>query len=324
MYVCSIISGGASAPRQMALQTALDQEVASYRASTYSDNTKKSYSTHMKKYFKFCESLGRQPVPASPEHIAQYAAYLARSMKPSSVRQYLNIIRILHLESSLPNPMKDCWYVKSTLVGIDRVLGDPVQRRTPVTPELLLKMYCHLDPHANVQDSMFWAAAVLMFFGILRKSNLMPETVKSFEPKKQFVRSDFKFNSDGAILVNVKYSKTNNQFNKRSFDLKLLPFCHVLAPTAALSAAFDLAPLPPSSPAFVITESGIPMTGKVFNGMFKDMVKKIGLNPSTYSSHSFHRGGAAWALRCGIPGEVVQQMGDWQSDCYKQYLDQLP
>ena len=306
----------------MGLQAALENEVAAYRTLTYADNTKKSYSTHLKQYFKFCTMIGRPPVPAPQEMIAQYAAFLARRLKPVSVRQYMNIIRLLHLEASLPNPMQDNWYIRTTLTGIERMHGVPVKRRTPVTPQLLMDMSRLLNLSV-LYDGMFWAASLLMFYGLLRKSNLFPNDKKGFDGKKQFMRSDFATKADGSIIVNVKYSKTN-QFQKRPFELSLLPFNHLLSPGAAVNHAFRVCRLPPDAPAFVSCELGTPMTGSNFNTTLKQLVKRMGLDPSTYSSHSFRRGGASWALRCGIPGEIVQQLGDWQSDCYKQYLDQLP
>lgn len=306
----------------MELQDELEAEVASYRAATYSNSTKRSYSTHMKRYFDFCAQVGKPPVPASPKTIAQYAAYLARSIISSSVRQYMNIIRLLHLEAGLPNPMADNWYIRSTLTGIDRLIGKPATRRTPVHPTLLMSV-CHYLDMSVIVDSMFWAASLLMFHGLLRKGNLFPDTMKQFDGKKQFTRSDFMAKSDGAVIVNVKYSKTN-QFHKKQFELKLLPFQHVLSPTVALLHAFRQCPLPADAPAFVISSEGSPMTGKVFNEKFKKLVASVGLDNSTFSSHSFRRGGACWALQCGVPGEIVQQLGDWKSDCYKQYLDQLP
>lgn len=66
------------------------------------------------------------------------------------------------------------------------------------------------------------------------------------------------------------------------------------------------------------------MTGKAFNKTFKDLVKLCKLNPQNYASHSFWRGSATWALQCGVPGEIVQQMGDWKSSAYLAYLDQMP
>lgn len=306
----------------MALETDLMKEVSGFRAATFSVNTRKSYSTHMKKYLEFCEMINRPPVPASSTMIAKYAAYLARSLKPASVRQYINIIRVLHLEEGLSNPLDGNWYVKSTLKGIDRLLGEPTKRKSPVTPEILWKIKSRLSL-TDVSDCMFWAACMLMFFGLLRKSNLMPNSVNQFDAKKQFVRSDFTALGDVAIVVNVKYSKTN-QFNKRPFELKLLSSSHPLCPVAAIHSAFSLFPSPKDSPAFVASHLGLPLTGNLFNKKFKSLIEEVNEDSSRFSSHSFRRGGASWALQCGVPGEVVQQLGDWRSESYKDYLDELP
>ena len=298
------------------------KEVASFRAATYSACTKKSYGTHLKRYLEFCELVNKPPVPATPQLIAQFAAYLARTIKPASVRQYLNIVRILHLDSGLKNPMEDNWFIQSTLKGIDRLLGTPVNRKAPISPDVLVMIKSQLDL-SNIQDSMFWAACLLMFFGLLRKSNLFPNVATQFNGEKQFIRSDFSALSDGSIMVSVKYSKTN-QFHNRVFEVKLLCFDHVLSPVPAIHHAFRLCPLPKNAPAFVSCPTGKAMTGNEFNMKLKQLLFIGGQDPSRFSSHSFRRGGACWALQCGVPGEVIQQFGDWKSDAYKDYLDQIP
>ena len=53
--------------------------------------------------------MGYTSVPVQPDHLLQYAAFLARSLKAGSVRSYLNIIDILHKEFGLPNPLLDKW-----------------------------------------------------------------------------------------------------------------------------------------------------------------------------------------------------------------------
>ena len=55
------------------------------------------------------------PVPANEKTIAMYAACLARRLRPASVRQYLNIVRVMHLEAGLSNPLKDSWFISSAL-----------------------------------------------------------------------------------------------------------------------------------------------------------------------------------------------------------------
>ena len=112
------------------LETALQAEVARYRGKplltilnelTHPTGTLSSASAQS------CVP----PVPANEKTIAMYAAYLARRLRPASVRQYLNIVRVMHLEAGLSNPLKDSWFISSTLKGIDRVKGTAVNRKKP-------------------------------------------------------------------------------------------------------------------------------------------------------------------------------------------------
>ena len=293
-----------------------------YRAATFAENTKRTYNSQISSYLVFCDKMGCPPVPASPEFVSEYAAYLARRLTVSSIHQYLNVVRLLHLESNFDNPCSNNWLLKSTLLGIKRIKGAPIRRKAPVTPSLLMCMYKYLD-FTSIVHSMFWAGALVMFFGTFRKSNLFPEVPVRFSCHKQFVRSDFIACDDGTILLNVKYSKTI-QFKQCSYRVKLFKCSHMLCPVTAVLHAFSLCSLPGKAPAFVVNSSGAPMCSRMFNTLFKILVQKCGKSPSEYSSHSFRRGSATWALQCGIPGEVIQQMGDWKSSCYKQYLDQVP
>ena len=47
----------------------------------------------------------------------------------------------------------------------------------------------------------------------------------------------------------------------------------------------------------------------------------LGYPDKEYSGHSFRRGGATWAMHIGLPGEVIQVLGDWQSNVYQRYTD---
>lgn len=305
----------------MELRTKLTEEVAAFRAAAFADNTKKTYRSQLKSYYKFCQEAGLVPVPMSHEVITWYAAYLARRLKPSSIKQYLNVVRLIHLDCGYDNPCKDNWPLKTTLTGIERILGNPTNRKTPVTPTLLLQIQRCLGN--NVKDRMFWAAALVMFFGTFRKSNLLPDSVEHFNPEKQFVRADIGVLADGSLELSVKWSKTN-QFKRYSYVKKLYRINHSLCPASAVDSAFQSTPLPTDAPAFVIDRAGTPMTGKWFNQKFKGVIKLCGLDPKHFASHSFRRGSASWALQCGVPGEIVQHMGDWKSLAYLSYVDQLP
>lgn len=258
-------------------------------------------------------------MPATDNVIATYAAYLARRLSASSIPQYLNVVRLLHVEAKVDNPCQS-WTVKSTVRGIARLLGNPANRKTPVLPQLLLDMYKSLyllDP----LDAMFWAASLVLFFGTFRKSNLFPDNASPSE--RHFKRSDFVLLSNGCMMLKVKWSKTI-QCQERSFEVLLPKIDHLLCPVQAVTHAFALVPLPCSSPAFVQDLAGTPLTGALFNKMFKCVLQKCGRDPRQFSSHSFRRGSATWALQCGVPGEVVKLMGDWKSTVYLKYLDNIP
>ena len=55
------------------------------------------------------------PVPVEPEHLCQYVAFLARSLKVSSIQQYINIVGLLHKQLGLPNPLLNNWPLKSLI-----------------------------------------------------------------------------------------------------------------------------------------------------------------------------------------------------------------
>ena len=285
---------------------------AGYRARTFADSTKKTYRTHLNSYLEFCDLLDIVPVPASERTVAQYAAYLARRLKPSSVKQYLNIVRILHLECGEPHPYKESWLVNSTLKGIEKCKGCAPQRKSPITPEILLLIRRGLNL-SKINDCVFWAACLVLFFGLLRKSNLFQDDGK-FDPAKQLTRDSFIIVAN-SVTIQITWSKTI-QRGEKTLSIKLpVMIDHPLCPSAAvINMLHMLGVAPPQSQAF-------PIAGSSFNKRLRALTSSA---VGDFSSHSFRRGGATWALSCGVPGEVVKLMGDWASSCYLRYLDQLP
>ena len=74
----------------------LDVEVVRYRSHVFADSTKSTYRTQFNSFMCFCNFMGYSPFPATSLLICKYATLLARSLKFSSVKNYLNIIGLLH------------------------------------------------------------------------------------------------------------------------------------------------------------------------------------------------------------------------------------
>lgn len=293
----------------------LQCEVDFFRGVAFAESTKKTYQTHLRSYLAFCCEYNVLPVPASDKTVSLYAAYLARRLKPSSVKQYLNIVRIMHLECGADNPCADSWYLKTTLKGIEKAKGTDVQRKEPISPETLMQIRSKLNKDDS-SDCVFWAACLIMFFGLLRKSNLFGTDSEGFN-KDKHITNDCMHVSPKEVIITCKWSKSNqSKDHVQMIRLSALtdhPLCPVTAITEMLQKRNARGP----------HDQAFPMTGQVFNRKLRMLTASAGAG-RVLSSHSFRRGGATWALSSGIPGEIVKAMGDWKSQCYLLYLDQIP
>ena len=308
-------STGITAP---ALQASLDREASNYMHRAYAAKTQATYSTHRRSYLSFCAYLGINPIPANTRNLCQYAAVLARSLKYTSIKQYMNIVRIIHQEWSLPNPLENNYHLHCVLRGIRRSLGDTVSRKRPMEPSNLLRFLSKLDL-SLIEDAAMWATMLLLFFGILRVASVLCPSSRC-DHRRHVVNSDIS-RSAGGLDVLVRHTKTI-QFNERSFSIPL-PRSHgnPLCPVQAIACYRRMAPRPISNdqPAFMLAENR-PLTAPMFTGRIKTLLAEINLDPGIYAGHSFRRGGATLAYRLDVPVDTIRQLGDWASNSYTAYM----
>ena len=114
----------------------------------------------------------------------------------------------MHKELGLSNPLSDNWFLKSLLTGIKRIKGNGIKQKLPITLNILRGIFYLLNMNYSY-DATFWAVCLVMFFGLFRKSHLLPLSDTKFDSNKQFSRSSFKFYYWG-ILLTVKWSKLFN------------------------------------------------------------------------------------------------------------------
>ncbi|XP_013410293.1 uncharacterized protein LOC106173644, partial [Lingula anatina] len=101
----------------------LDKKIQHYRSLCYADSTKRTYSSFLRSYFHFCASMSYVAFPADNLTLCRYVAHLAEKLHASSIPKYLAVIRIIHLEMGLDNPIQDNWALKTVLRGIQREKG---------------------------------------------------------------------------------------------------------------------------------------------------------------------------------------------------------
>ena len=109
-------------------------------------------------------------LPTNEETLIQYVAYLAKTIKHSSIKGYLAAVRHLHIRSGYDLDLKTFLRLQLICHGIKRSQGDSTRIRLPITINHL-KLFFQLlaiPTTTNYDSIMVWAAMTLAFFGFLR------------------------------------------------------------------------------------------------------------------------------------------------------------
>ena len=287
-----------------------------YAAGTYSN-----LHTQFRTYFIFCVYFQRKPLPASRDTISGYVQFLSRSLKPKSIRNYLSGLRTLHALMGFSYNFSEEFHLKLLLKGIDRLHPYVTRRARPVTPAILMKFRSLLDWSVSLHRSV-WACCLVLFFSMSRLGSVLPRSSKDKDLRTFLTRDRVRLCKEGLLITHLR-TKTI-QFGKRHLHIPLLRLRSVLCPVEAYLDMWDMVQDSSVTPAFVYMEGGRVrwLTRDIFVRTFRSVLQS-GLAGSMrgFTGHSFRRGGASWAFRTGLPGELIQVCGDWSSDAYKSYLE---
>ena len=200
----------------------------------------------------------------------------------------------------------------------------PVQlkKAVPVTPQLLSRIFKLVDLD-DIQQVVSFVGLVVGFLLFLRKSNLVPDTIATFNPAHQLVWGDLWWYGR-ILMVDIKWSKTL-QYRQKELELPLVP-----GEKEQLCAVHWLTLLKkrlqpkPTHPVLGYPHQGdmVPLTYGKLAQQYQSWISQLGLDVSKgYTLHGLRRGGTNHALTVGICGEDVQLMGDWKTQAYMAYVD---
>jgi hypothetical protein len=267
----------------------------------YPDSTNTNIVTQWEFYFMFCFCFNLIPIPTTINIMSLYSQFLSRSFKSvDSIRNYISGVKLLHLFLDKEYPQFDSFHLKLVLKGLSRTKPHCPKQAQPINPKLLCDMF-EIFNHKNSYDATFWCLFIHAFFLMFRKSNLVPDSVRSFNGVKQLCRKNFTFDKDsGILLVKIKWSKAI-QFGERELAIPLLPIPDSpLCPVQAYLNMISLVGVSQDSPAFSILKGKKtqPVMYRQFQSVLKQTITLLGKHSDDYSTHSFRRGGATWAFFC--------------------------
>jgi len=288
------------------------------KKAAFAQGTRSNLMVQWRSFLSFCFFFQLPWLPTNAETLALYAQFLSFTFKAtSSVSNYICGAKMLHTLTDTPAPAFQALELKLALRGLARLNPHCPKQASPITPQILLAVYAHLDL-TKYEHAVFWALFLVAYFTFARKSNL----VQTGDQGTQLRRQDVMVGSRG-LVITFHWSKTI-QFGERKLVVPVVSIPQsVLCPVSAYKHMCRLVPGPKSGPAFVLLHgTGLsPVTYYQYQVFIRKVIAKVGLDPSLFSSHSFRRGGATWAFRAQVPGELVKVHGDWRSDAYLKYLD---
>lgn len=240
-----------------------------------------------------------------------FAQLMSITVGYAHIKNLFSSIKLMHRALDQPFP-EDDFQVDTTLKAIKRLLSGTPFQTLPITPEILTKMYLFVDIR-DPEQLANWCSFLTGFRCLLRKSNLVPNSLESFDSVTGLSRSKICLpeNKDVA-LVYLNWSKTN-QFGNREIVIPMVAdTVEALDPVFHLRKLFTTCNLPGHMPAFSFIKRGKVrcVTYTKFTEDLRKLLDKAGYRSKSYSGHSFRRGGATYLYRLGADPLLIQASGD--------------
>ena len=256
-------------------------------------------------------------LPATVDHLVCFLELMARTSGYQHLKHLYHSVNFVHQALDISFPANS-FQLDMTLQGLKRRLAQVPFQVLPITPKVLRDMFVHLNMR-KTEDLALWCAFLVSFYALLRKKNVVPSS-SSFDPAKVLCRRHIMISSDlSKIYLYIGFSKTN-QFGARDLVIPIPSNDDpALDPVRHISALLTKVKVDNNAPAFSFSKSKY-VTYENFTRRLKSLLVKAGYPQSSYSGHSFRRGGATFLHMCGGSALMVQASGDWSSSCFTRYL----
>ena len=92
----------------------------------------------------------------------------------------------------------------------------------------------------------------------------------------------------------------------------------LLCPVAPLVNHLRINQVPQDMPLFSVrSDSSLShITYTHVSSFLARVIKAVSIDSTSYSPHSFRRGGVTFAFEAQVPSELIKVQGDWHSDCF--------
>jgi hypothetical protein len=294
--------------------TDLDTRTRYLQINSIERSTAKGYATGARDYINFCltHSLSLNP---TPQTLSRYIAYTSQFI--SSGPKYLTGARHFladlypDFEHNRAHPL-----VQATIAGAKKIRADPVKRKLPLRPSHLEAFRCVALRTGSYDDLLFAVLLSCCFYACHRSGELVWQNQKQLQDWRKVIKRASLHFSDGRAGYRLPYHKADRFY--RGTDVL---FIHqdVADPVTLLQEYATLRDARHGGKtALFLRENGTIPTRSWFDSKFFALLDR------QFGGHSARAGGATFYASLGLTEDVIQALGRWSSQAWKDYIRDNP
>jgi site-specific recombinase XerD len=281
----------------------LGEEIAAarvYRAQAKAANTVRAYTSDWHQFEGWCDERLLDPLPARPEAVATYLAWLALAGKAdTTIGRHLAAIGWKHRQEGLVAPVQsdERMVIADTLAGIRReARARPSARKAAITASELSKMIAAADGQGtrSIRDR---AILSLGLAAALRRSELVALEWRDVELVDQ------------GLKLTLRHSKTDQEGEGQVIAV---PSGKTLKPVERLKAWLTVRCGSVGPLFYQIDPQGRltdrPMSDRSIARLIQKYAGLVGLDPETVGGHSLRAGFLTEASRVGATIAKMQEV----------------
>jgi len=292
----------------------LDARTRYLQINSIERSTAKGYATGARDYINFClrHSLSLDP---TPQTLSCYISYTSQFILSGA--KYLTGAR--HFLADLyPDFEWNCSHplVQATIAGAKKIRADPVIRKLPLRPSHLHAFQCVAIRSGSYDDLLFAVLLSCCFYACHRSGELVWKNQRELQDWRKVIKRSSLHFSDGHAGYRLPYHKADHFY--RGTDILFTPQ-DVADPVALLQEyAVRRDGQHGGKTALFLRENGTIPTRSWFDSKFFTLLDR------QFGGHSARAGGATFYASLGLTEDIIQALGRWSSQAWKDYIRDNP
>lgn len=263
------------------------------------------------------------PIRPAEIHVCLWILWLfKRKLVYNSVRSYLySLAAEIRYRGGKNIMSKECnWFIHATMKHFRLSLGSaPIMYRRPLTIDMLNKLLTSIDL-SDFDNRVFATMLSVGVYCLMRIGEICSS--KSGKVVKFIRNQDIKWTLKG---IGIALWSTKTDLEKKGVKKWIVKLPNVAFSPFEMMRRLKLVKLncvKLDEPFFALS-SGRAVSKFMLVKFLKTHLARVypGINPKEWSGISLRKGGATSALRAGVAEDIIQKLGNWKSDAYKNYID---